>query len=59
MRIEKRKLTKTYSFRVTENELKIIRELAREMDISAMLRAYIKECHKKYLKDPDDQVYKL
>jgi len=59
MRIEKRKLTKTYSFRVSDSELKMARELAREMDFSAMLREYIKECHKKYLKDPDEQVYKL
>ena len=59
MKIDKRQFTKNYSFRVSEEELKMLRELAREMNISAMLRAYIKECHKKYLKDPDDQVYKL
>ena len=59
MKIEKRKLKKTYSFRVSEEDLKMVRELAREMDIPSMLREYIKECHKKYLKDPDEQVYKL
>ena len=59
MKIEKRKLKKTYSFRVSEEDLKMVRELAREMDIPSMLREYIKDCHKKYLKDPDEQVYKL
>jgi len=59
MFIPKKKLTKTYSFRVSEEDLKMVRELAREMDIPSMLREYIKDCHKKYLKDPDEQVYKL
>jgi len=57
--IPKKILTKTYSFRVSEEELKIIRKLSSEINLPAMLREYIKNVHENLNKDPDDTAYKL
>lgn len=57
--IPKAILTKTYSFRVSEDELKMIRELASEINLPAMLREHIREIHDNIHKDPDDSAYSL
>jgi len=59
MIIPKKIYTKTYSFRVSEDQLKTIRRLSAEMNLPAMLREYIKNLDESINKDPDDSVYKL
>jgi hypothetical protein len=57
--IPKKFYTKTYSFRVSEEELKMIRRLSSEMNLPAMLREYIRNIHEGINRDPDDTAYKL
>ena len=59
MIIPKKLYTKTYSFRVSEDQLKTIRSLSSEMNLPAMLREYIKNLDEKINKDLDDTAYKL
>ena len=53
------KRDKIYNFRVSEDELRIIRELAREGDLPGEFRDWINKLYKEHTKDPDEQVYKL
>ena len=48
---------KIYNFRVSNEELQNIRELAREYDLPNMFREWIQELHNKHQQDPDEQIY--
>jgi hypothetical protein len=53
------KRNKIYNFRVSDEELKIIRELAREYNLPGMFRLWIKEIYNELHRDPDDTTYGL
>ncbi len=53
------KRNKIYNFRVSDEELQIIRELAREYNLPGMFRSWIKEIHDELHRDPDDSTYGL
>jgi len=56
---KKEKRIKVYNFRVSESELKMIREVAREIDLPYAFRSWIKELYDELYPDPDDTAYKI